>query len=589
MNASVNHKVLHEETATSVGARAAPGVPRRPAPTGQQQATPDSEDWRMAQCVGARVSCARRRVISLCRSQPRAGLSKWAPRSIASFALVAFWQMGCGSALELSPADGGVAAALNLQKNTELARSNPPVSPTDDPSGDPPEESMHGTLEVAPVELDFGRAGLEGAIEVANVGWGPLQFTIPEVEGLDVFPSSGAVSPGEPVTVSVAASRCGLTPGVQELVVVVNADNGDQETVTVTIEIRERLQDYEIVELLQDLPSLPKRHYSWWVVPEQLGAPANDSVGYHWVRITHCVTIRPGWIDYDDVLDAVKLCKAVNEGSPTMPATIALVYSPYHDLGLDDRPPDCPEWVWVVAEEDCQAAMDEVQGWLSDANAHCGTDVQVSAILLDTEMPLWWTREQGEPDAQAWNEALDDRYNAIYNICKDVFNDYDVPVHWFLRGQPCCHRRFTTEELGDSYGAVCYQPDDPPAMRRTFMDYYDQALADGVTDLLVWISLGSGYEWMPSGRSIYICDLQYSPKLSWRLGAELNDPAYSPYPGEDAPWDAAQAVVLYPGPSGSYTPQFFEHFKAYVLGANGLNPPPQPTDPAFPKPPGPDR
>ena len=211
-----------------------------------------------------------------------------------------------------------------------------------------------------------------------------------------------------------------------------------------------------------------------------------------------------------------------------------------------------------------------MKDWVAQANAEYGANVQIASLLLDCEPLVWATHEHGELDAEDWNAALTAKYDDIYLVCKDVFPD--VPVDWFLRGTPCCVRRFTTEELGDSYTAWSYWTHDLERVREDYRGVYEQAQADGVDRLLMWPSLACGWIEPPptEDRWQFVCDMDYDLENSWQLGAELNDPWYSQFPETYAQWDAVDIVVLYLPPLDPRTPNFFKHFAAYVRGAHGL-------------------
>ena len=345
------------------------------------------------------------------------------------------------------------------------------------------------SLQVVPTELDFGLTGLQRSFTVATGGWWPVEFSIVGVVDLEVSPLNGVVYPGVPITVSVTTPRCcaNWQPGTRELSIVVDADTGDRQIVAVTIDVPAPPSESTVVAWLEDLPPLPRVHHSWPANLTALGVP-NGLLAYHWVRITRCLGISARWINQSQVHDAVALCKWVNDDDPTVNATIALNYSPYHYIFPGDYPPTYTGTECLLEERLCEQSLMNVKAWIAQANQALGTNVQVSAILLDTELELWYTQESDKRGAQSWNEALDAKYDAMYWICKSVFPD--VPVDWFQRGAPCCPRRFTTNEQGDSYNAVCYWPSDLQKMRTRFKDYYDQAQADGVSEMQTWVSIG---------------------------------------------------------------------------------------------------
>ena len=494
-------------------------------------------------------------------------------------------QTSCGTSPVPSGSECSKCDDLRARTRAEMDGGGPPVLPAESGASTRPDVALIDTLRsppdsihVAPLEVDFGPAELRKSFTVASGGWGPAPFSIVPIVELEVYPLSGVAYPGSPVTVWVTTSRCYAhwPTGTTEFAVMVNGENDDRLIVEVTVDVPETPSDSAVVGWLEDLPTLPRPHHSWPANLAGLGAPTG-LLGYHWVRITRCLGISARWTSESEVHDAVALCKWVNDDHPTVNATIALNYSPYHYIFPSDYPPTYIGPECQFEERLCDQSLMDVRMWVDQANLELGTDVQVSSVLLDTELELWYTKEPEDRDGEAWNAALDAKYDAIYAICKTHFPD--VPVDWHQRGAPCCPRRFTTREQGDSYNAVCYWPHDLPMMRRAFKEYHQQAQADAVDSLQFWISLGSGYVSLPPEDCRWICDFDHDLKYSWQLGAELNNPRYSRQPDVYAPWDAAHAIVIYPGPSTPRYPSFYKHFRAYVRGAHGL---PMPQEEAFP-------
>jgi len=430
--------------------------------------------------------------------------------------------------------------------------------------------TVPASLEVSPERLDFGLEGLQLWFTVRNSREGTLAYEIsPTADWMEVDPTSGQ-SGGEEQTIWVTVTRgsCTWEPGLNEAEIVVEAENGERHTVTVTVEVPAAPSDEEIVEWLRPLSPLPKVHYGYPITVRLLREPG-DPLLYEWVRIAHSVPLSPkdgGWVSPSKVYNAVAVCQQINDTNPEIPATLALNWWPYHLFLPAEVPPtyDGPE---------CQQELDEfeerfslVASWLDDANAALRADVQVSAILFDCEM--WFVKEEGEEGYEEWNSALAAKYDAFYLLSKSIFPD--VPVHWHSRGKPWrYYRRFNFEELGDACGAELYCGYDLPWTRAYFRAHYEEAQAHDVDSFVAWFSMGAGYWTLPNGARRYIWDLNYDVSLAWQLGAEAN--GYAPPPPDDpTPWDGVTAIAFFPGPFDGRTPQFAKYFVAYVRGAQGL-------------------
>jgi hypothetical protein len=429
------------------------------------------------------------------------------------------------------------------------------------------------SLEVDTSRLDFGRTESYLSFTLRNITATTVEYTVTSTASwLEVIAGSGRLGEQEQVTIWSLVNRCCRTwdIGLNQVELAIETDGGETHLVTAVVDVPPPPSQEEVTGWLADLPPLPKVHYSWPLNQWWMGFP-DSALAYHWVRITGAVGISGRWSTAGTVHDAVQVCQWVSNENPGLAPTLAVVYSPYHYVFPPDQPPTYtgPE---VQQELDlCQQRLNQLRAWLDQANTDFSSDVQISALLLDCEVPPWCTHEQGESDAAVWNAALTAKYDAIYTICESVFPD--THVDWYMRGRPCCQRRFTTQEQGDSYTAASYWTYDLPRVRSDYTAVYEQAMTDGVERLLFWAALGSGYVDPPNGDLLneFICDLDYDQSYSWQLGAEVNDPWYSQFPDEYAQWDALDAVVLYPGVGDERQPNFFQHFVNYVRGAHGLD------------------
>lgn len=423
-------------------------------------------------------------------------------------------------------------------------------------------------LWVSTDHLDFGVDALQLSFGLRRSDAGTLPFSItPSEAWIEAEPAQGVATPDEQ-TIWVTATRCCFpcAPGAHVAELRIDTEGGGHRIIQVRMELEAGPSEGEIISRLRPLPPLPKVHYSWPTPPHLLDDP-NDPLLYEWVRLTHSVGLSafyyvPGWIDA-----AVAVCQQVNATNPSLAATIALNYSPYH---LGGWPPAAPPTYngpeYQMELNICRQNFSQVKALLEAANRARGANVKVSAIFLDTE--LWLVKEAWEPGYQEWNRALTEKYDAVYTICKSIFPD--VPVHWYYRGLPCCWRLFTLEEQGDSCSSAAYNTPNLDFLRLVFRNIHAEAKAHNIDLVIPWIALGEAYYTLPDGKQRYICALDYDLQLSWQLGAEINDPWYAQFPERYAPWDAAKAVMFYPGPFQQHAPYFAKHLVAYVKGAHGI-------------------
>jgi len=445
-----------------------------------------------------------------------------------------------------------------------------------DPSTDDEDDPVSpALLAVSTYTLDFGSSETYLAFTLGNADCEPLEYTVTAAANwLEVLSPEGVLQGQEDTVVWAQVRRCcsDWDEGLNHAELIIEGGNGEVHVIAVTVEVPGSPSRDQIALWLESLPPLPKVHYSYPANAWRLGVADQHAAAYHWVRITRSLALTARWVSEAPLREAVALCQLVNDENPGVNATLVLNYSPYHYVFPAGMPPtyDGPEYLEEL--ELCHERMTLVKSWLDQANADFDATVSVSSLLLDCELPGWNTHEQGEPDAPEWQAALKEKYDAIYLICKDVFPD--TYVDWFNRGKPCCKRRFTTDELGDSYSRDAYWTNNPLRLREEFRETHDQAQTDGVDRLLAWLALGAGWIERPGDGlpNTWVCDLEYDASYSWQLGAEVNDPGSCHDPDSAAMWDAVDAVAFYPGPGDVRTPRFFRHFADYVRGAHGLPP-----------------
>ena len=344
----------------------------------------------------------------------------------------------------------------------------------------------------------------------------------------------------------------------------------DTDAVEVTIGAVELPDTDQIVSWLQELPPLPKVHYSWPLSGFLMSDPDNPLL-FEYVRITHAVTLAGGAPKKHRVEAAVRVCKAVNALIPAIPATIAIKYSPWHEIWPSHLPPTDfgPNHDEALAQ--FEDYMLQFRQWLDEAYMEFDAEIPMTALIFDSE--LFIVKKPNEPGYQEWNAAMTAKYDAFYTLGKSIFPE--ARIEWFARGaiQPCrdytrwCTKNlFTLDEMGETFNCSLFYPHATQLMIDTFRQTHQNAVAHGVNEIMLWVSLGSG--WDLSRR--WHCDLEYDVAASWDLGAQINDPYYGDRPDEYAPWHDAPIVSFYPRPFNAATPLWGLHFVAYVRGAHGI-------------------
>jgi hypothetical protein len=324
-----------------------------------------------------------------------------------------------------------------------------------------------------------------------------------------------------------------------------------------------------LLDWLGDLKPLPKVHYSWPLPNELLDNP-DDPRLIEYVRISHAACFSGEWATGRHVETAVRVCKRVNAGGPTLPASIAINYSPWHrEFGKDLPPTD------TGSTEKAELArfrdrITTIKQWLADANRGQDADIRVTALLLDSE------RLYVKPGDAAWNAAITAKYDLIHEIGKEFFPG--ARIEWYGRGvEESAHESGwspfpwnTFENKAETFSCSLYRVPEIGVMRETFRRTYELARKHGVSEVTPWVALASGYRRQVDKFQEWDVDWDYDLVYSWMLGAELNQPWYGQRPERFAPWNAAKVVVFYPAPFNTKTPQWGKHFVAYVRGASGM-------------------
>lgn len=442
-------------------------------------------------------------------------------------------------------------------------------------------------LAVSPSVIDLLESTSIGFFNVANAGDGTLNYTVSSlVSWLAVDPSSGDVG-AEPDTIQVAIDRSKLSVGAHLGTIRIQTDSGMRREVFVVATQPDTAQPptnsppgaaddpQQILAWLRELEPLQKVHYSSALPPDKV---ANlDPLIVEYVRLTHAACVKAeGMVDsvagYNAIKEMIRLCKTVDQLDPTMGTRLGLTYSPWHHFFPADKP---PTYVGPEHQQEIDVfrnKMANAKRYIDQVNAEMGTNYQVGCIDLDTE--LFYRKEAGEAGAAAWNAAMDVKYNAFYDICKQYFPN--TPVEWHGRGGIsecfegngwCQNRYFTMNERGDRWSIALYSLPEFFQAREAFRRTYAAAQASNVQNVTAILALGCGYVRRLGGFD-WTFDWDYDLLYSWQFGAELNNPSFAQNPDRYAPWNAADFVIFYPEPFGGRVPHWGKHFVAYVRGAN---------------------
>lgn len=335
-----------------------------------------------------------------------------------------------------------------------------------------------------------------------------------------------------------------------------------QDDINILIASIDTPDEAQVLAWMRELEPLQKVHFSWDYPPGRLFTPIEDIL-FEYVRITHAISIRGESAHGRHVGAAVEACAQVNALSPSIPATIAIHYSPWHRV----FPPDAPPTDFGPFHDEevdlFRTRMFTVRDLIATANASRGQDVEVSYLVLDSER--FWVKKGDTEGAEAWNSAMNEKYNVIYQIGKEVFPD--ATIEWYSRGTI---NHFTLQEMGDTISQWIYSIPYEEHTRRKMQLAYDIAQENGASIFTTWVALNVGFDVTDDANKHWASPWDYDVAISWQTGAKLNDPSYFANYEEAAPWRAADPIVLYPRPFSSDLPNWGKHFVAYVRGAHGI-------------------
>jgi len=347
----------------------------------------------------------------------------------------------------------------------------------------------------------------------------------------------------------------------------------------------------QLVEWLRLLQPLQKVHYSWplpnWMLE------SNESLVhellFEYTRITGAISVRGEWATQLQIENAVRISHEVNSEKfvkttleRKLPVSIGINWSPWHRRFGKELPPTDFGSSHKAEVDFFQSRLDQIAGWIAAVNAQYGSQITVTAFLLDSERfhvrPTAGIEDEDSSN-RLWNEAISRKYDVFSSIALDKFPE--SRIEWYARGSV---RRSASEtgwsvssyfpltEYGTSFSVSLYRIVEIGYARETFRRTVEYASQHGGLDVTPWIALAAGYRRQVDKFQRFDMNWSYDLIYSWQIGAELNNPWFSSTQARRerfAPWNSANIVVFYPEPFGRSL-SWGKHFVAYVRGANGL-------------------
>jgi len=323
------------------------------------------------------------------------------------------------------------------------------------------------------------------------------------------------------------------------------------------------LSQAEIDSKLRNLAPLPKVHYYWPLHPR---TEISNQTLYQLVRITHSLCLPCEWVKAPMVDRYVYTCARLNKTNPAIKASIGLVFVPWHQKFPKGLPPTNrgPDYYAELAHFEKRASL--VKQWIAESNKKYQTDVNVTAVLFDSE------RFAVKHDDMEWNNGMREALDAIHTRAQSFFPD--ARMEWFERGAKSFGKGqtpyWTGDEIKASLSCSLYTLPDLELTRDTFRRTCKIAEEKGISDVTPWVALASGTR--RGFRDVYFDhDWRYDLKYALQMGAELNIESYSKQPDVYAPYNYAKVIVFYPAPFDIKTPDWGRYFIAYVRGATGVH------------------
>jgi hypothetical protein len=324
----------------------------------------------------------------------------------------------------------------------------------------------------------------------------------------------------------------------------------------------ETSSEIDIYSKLVELKPLPKIHYSWGLNLKLL-EDSNSRQLYQLARITHSLCVAGEWVEQRQIDTAVYICARVNKTNPAIPSSIGINYSPWHRKFGKDLPPTDRGATYKAELDYFAERINLIKKWVNLSNQKYGTDVRISALLLDSE------RFYVRPGDEKWNDAIREAFDAIHLEAQSILPD--TWIEWYGRGitRPDGETwmqtgLWTGREIKSPMSCSLYMIPEEEAMRQTFQKTCALADTYGIKEVIPHVALGSGYRRGVIKKLYWEDNWDYDVTYSYRLGEELNKST------KDSLYSRAGRVVFYPMPFYEKTPHWGKHFIAYVRGATGV-------------------
>ena len=317
---------------------------------------------------------------------------------------------------------------------------------------------------------------------------------------------------------------------------------------------------------LAELKPLPKVHY-FAPLSFELSKDRNSQRLYELARITHSLCVSGKWTTKEEIDNCVCTCAKVNKTNPAIQASLGINFSPWHRKFDPNLPPtDRGPTYWEEIDYFEERAL-LVKGWVEQSNKEYGSDVKISAILLDCER---FHILEGD---DLWNEAIRENLDIIHIKAQSIFPG--ARIEWYGRGIVLGNgwkktSTWTGKEIKAPLSCSFYTLPEIQGMRETFRRTCELADELGIEDVTPYVALGAGYRRRIVDLHRWYPDWPYDIVYSYLIGAELNIKWYGDKPENYAPYNYAKIVSFNPPPFHPKTPDWARHFIAYVRGATGV-------------------
>jgi hypothetical protein len=330
------------------------------------------------------------------------------------------------------------------------------------------------------------------------------------------------------------------------------------------------LSNMEITSKMMQLKSLPKVHYSWKIESGSLLDEKNDRLLYEYARITHALSICGESVTEGQIDKCVYICARINKTGPDIPCSIGINYNPWHRKFGKDLPPTDRGPGYQAEIDLFESRMATIKKMLEKANAKYKSNIEVSALLLDSER--FYIRENDNK----WNDAIHEALDAISFKAVKVFPEakiewYGWGIHHAEKDNPWERMPYWTgKEIKTSLSCSFYRLPEIESCREVYRKTCELADEMNVVDVTPWVALGSGYRRTLKKSSYFEDDWDYDIIYSYMAGAEINIAWYAKRPKWFASYNRAKVIIFFPAPFNRESPSWGKHFIAYVRGATGV-------------------